>query len=79
MFLGAIDFKNEELIGTGSRATVVLGLGDTIVEAEAKAENGVRHIYGKLYHRPDIGTKNLVNKRIKHMNMLRGDKYKELD
>ena len=79
LFLGAVDFKNEELIGTGSRAIAVLGLGDTIVEAEAKAENGVRNIYGKLYHRPDIGTKNLINKRIKHMNMLRGDKYKELD
>ena len=38
-----------------------------------------RNIYGKLFHRPDIGTKDLINKRIKNMNMLRGDKYKELD
>lgn len=79
LFLGAVDLKDDKLIGTGSRAIAVLGMGDTIAHAEAKAENGIKNIYGKLYHRPDIGTKDLINKRIKHMNMLRGDKYKELD
>ncbi len=79
LFLGAVDLKGGKLIGTGSRAIAVLGMGDTIAQAEAKAEDGIKNIYGKLYHRPDIGTKDLINKRIKHMNMLRGDKYKELD
>lgn len=79
LFLGAVDFKDDKLIGTGSRAIAVLGTGETIEQAEKKAENGVRNIYGKLYHRPDIGTKNLINKRIQNMNMLRGDKYKEFD
>lgn len=78
IFLGAVDFRDGKLIGTGSRAIAVLGLGDTILEAEAKAENAVKNIYGKLFHRPDIGTKELINKRIKHMNMLRGHKYQEL-
>lgn len=78
IFLGAVDFRDGKLIGTGSRAIAVLGLGDTIAEAEQKAENAVKNIYGKLFHRPDIGTKELINKRIKHMNLLRGDKYREL-
>ncbi|AJI55878.1 phosphoribosylamine--glycine ligase [Francisella philomiragia] len=78
IFLGAVDFRDGKLIGTGSRAIAVLGLGDTIAEAEQKAENAVKNIYGKLFHRPDIGTKELINKRIKHMNLLRGDKYQEL-
>ncbi|WP_234366877.1 phosphoribosylamine--glycine ligase, partial [Francisella tularensis] len=78
LFLGAVDYKDGKLIGTGSRAIAVLGLGDTIAEAEQKAENAVKNIYGKLFHRPDIGTKELINKRIKHMNLLRGDKYQEL-
>ncbi|MGQ4005605.1 phosphoribosylamine--glycine ligase [Francisellaceae bacterium CB300] len=79
LFLGAVDLKDDKLIGTGSRAIAVLGMGDTIAEAEQKAENGIKNIYGKLFHRPDIGTKDLINKRIKNMNMLRGNKYKELD
>ena len=79
LFLGAVDLRSDKLVGTGSRAIAVLGLGDTIAQAETKAENGIRNIYGKLYHRPDIGTKDLINKRIRHMNMLRGNKYKELD
>ncbi|API86246.1 phosphoribosylamine--glycine ligase [Francisella uliginis] len=78
LFLGAVDYKGGKLIGTGSRAIAVLGLGDTIAEAEQKAENAVKNIYGKMYHRPDIGTKKLINKRINHMNLLRGDKYQEL-
>ncbi|ASG68633.1 phosphoribosylaminoimidazolesuccinocarboxamide synthase [Francisella halioticida] len=78
LFLGAVDYKSGKLIGTGSRAIAVLGLGDTILEAEKKAENAVKNIYGKLYHRPDIGTKELINKRIRHMNLLRGNKYQEL-
>ncbi len=79
LFLGAVDLRDDKLIGTGSRSIAVLGMGDTIAQAEQKAEHGVRNIYGKLYHRPDIGTKDLINKRIKNMNMLRGNKYKELD
>ncbi|APC97477.1 phosphoribosylamine--glycine ligase [Francisella frigiditurris] len=78
LFLGAVDYRDGKLIGTGSRAIAVLGLGDTITEAEKKAENGIKNIYGKLFHRPDIGTKDLINKRIKHMNLLRGNKYKEI-
>jgi fusion protein PurCD len=78
LFLGAVDYKDGKLIGTGSRAIAVLGLGETIEEAEQKAENAVKNIYGKMYHRPDIGTKELINKRIRHMNLLRGNKYQEL-
>ena len=78
LFLGAVDLKDGKLIGTGSRAIAVLGLGDTIAEAEEKAENAIKNIYGKLFHPPDIGTKALINKKIQNMNFLRGDKYKEI-
>ena len=78
LFLGAVDYKDGKLIGTGSRAIAVLALGETISEAEKKAENAVNNIYGKLFHRPDIGTKELINKRIEHMSFLRGYNYKEI-
>ena len=79
IFLGAVDTKDGELIGTGSRAIAVLALGSTIAQAEQKVENAIKNIHGKLFHRPDIGTKYLINERIKYMNSLRGDKYKRID
>lgn len=79
LFLGAVDSKEGDLIGTGSRAIAVLGIGSTLAEAESKAENGVKNIYGKMYHRRDIGTKELINERVKYMNLLRGNKYQEIN
>ena len=40
-------------------------------EAEKIAENGIKAIKGNIDHRPDIGTKELIEKRIKHMESLR--------
>ena len=35
------------------------------------AEEGVKAAKGPIFHREDIGTKNLIDKRIKHMQRLR--------
>ena len=39
-------------------------------EAEVKAENAVCSVEGKVFHREDIGTKELVQKRVEHMESL---------
>ena len=78
LFMGSVDEKDGKLIATGSRTIAVLGVGDTINDAEILAQKAVNEIKGSLFHRPDIGTKDLINKRIVHMNELRGNIYKEL-
>ncbi|MFX1376990.1 MAG: phosphoribosylamine--glycine ligase [Promethearchaeota archaeon] len=55
---------------TTSRAMGILGISDSLEKAEKIAEAGVGCIKGKLFHRRDVGTKNLLHKRIKHMNSL---------
>jgi phosphoribosylamine--glycine ligase len=72
LFLGAVDKKENRLIATGSRTAAVVGVADTIEKAEQEAERLVNQIKGKLFHRPDIGTNELIAKRIKHMKVLRG-------
>ncbi len=42
-----------------------------ISEAEAVAEKEVSAVKGPLFHRTDIGTDAVVQKRIAHMNELR--------
>jgi phosphoribosylamine--glycine ligase len=52
----------------GSRALAVVALAANIPEASAHVENVLTHIKGPVFHRSDIGTKALINERIKHMN-----------
>ena len=63
----------EGKIYTGSSRTAgLLGIADTIENAERISENAMRFVKGKLFHRKDIGTKQLINKRIEHMRRIRG-------
>ncbi|MBD3197636.1 MAG: phosphoribosylamine--glycine ligase [Candidatus Lokiarchaeota archaeon] len=65
--------KEGRIYTTTSRAMGVLGIANTLGEAEQIAEKGVDCIEGKLFHRKDVGTKNLLQKRIEHMNSILGD------
>ncbi len=79
LFMGAVDEKDGTLIATGSRTIAVLGIADTLQQAEQDAESAVQAIQGEVFHRPDIGTPDLINARIRHMNSLRGKgTYKEI-
>ena len=60
----------ENIFTTTSRAMGILGIADSLEEAEKIAEAGVGCIEGKLFHRKDVGTRKLLQKRIDHMNSL---------
>ena len=55
---------------TGSRAIAFVGIADNIEEAEKIAEQAVSSVKGKVFHRKDIGTKVLIDKRIEHIRSL---------
>lgn len=56
---------------TTSRAVAVLGKGETLKEANESCEEGLKHVQGhNLFVRHDIGTTALIEKRLKHMNLL---------
>ncbi len=71
LFYSSVYEKDNKIYTTGSRAIAVVGIGDTIIEAEKRAESGLSALKGSLYSRHDIGTGELINKRIKHMQELR--------
>jgi len=62
--------KDNSIYTTTSRAIGMLGISDTLEEAEKIAEKGVSFIEGKLFHRSDVGTKKILQKRIDHMKFI---------
>jgi len=71
IFLSAVDVQQGRLVATGSRAVAVVGVGETLGEAEAACEQVVREIPGPFFHRTDIGTDSVIHQRVEHMNRLR--------
>jgi phosphoribosylamine--glycine ligase len=71
LFYASVDFKGSDLVEAGSRTIAIVGIADTISEAEKIAEKEVSSIAGPLFHRTDIGTDDVIQKRIDHMDFLR--------
>ena len=71
LYFGAVEELDGQLVATGSRAVAVVGVAATISEAEKIAENEIKMIKGKIFHRSDIGTDELIERRIQHMKELR--------
>ncbi len=62
--------KDGKIYTTTSRAMGILGISETLENAEKIAEKGVKCISGKMFHRKDVGTKKLLQKRINHMKSI---------
>ena len=71
LFYSSVYEKDGKVYTTSSRAIAVVGIADTITEAEKKAEAGLSRLKGELFSRRDIGTEALVNQRVRHMEELR--------
>jgi phosphoribosylamine--glycine ligase len=54
-----------------SRTLAFVGIAGTLPEAERVAEEASSSVKGKVYHRRDVGTGELLSKRIAHMEALR--------
>ena len=71
LFYASVDFKDGQLVEAGSRTVAVVGTANTISKAEKIAEKEISAVEGPLFHRNDIGTDELVQKRVQHMESLR--------
>jgi phosphoribosylamine--glycine ligase len=71
LYYGDIADDNGILRLGGSRTAGVVGFGQTIAEAETIAESVCQQVQGPVRFRSDIGTEELVQKRIEMMKRLR--------
>ena len=67
VFYAAVGLEDDGIHLSGSRALGIVASGDSIEEAEKIAEKACACIKGSVYHRSDVGTAQLVNKRVEHM------------
>lgn len=73
LYYASVDEKNGKLYLGGSRAIAVVGIADDINIAEKIAEEAVCNIKGPVFHRRDIGTSELIGKRMEMMKEIAGD------
>jgi phosphoribosylamine--glycine ligase len=73
LYHSSIDQRPDGLYMTSSRAICVVGIADSLAEAEQIAERAVGAIRGPVDHRPDIGTDLLIRKRVQHMKTLKAE------
>lgn len=73
VFYAAVGLEDDGIHLSGSRALGIVASGDTIEEAEKIAEKACSKIKGNVYHRTDVGTAELVEKRVKHMEEIKGN------
>ena len=67
IYPAAVDEKNGRWNLTGSRAIAFVGIGNTLHEAECFAEAAASAVKGPVIHRRDIGTSDLIERRVAHV------------
>lgn len=73
LFYASVNKENDFVTTTSSRSLAIVGIADNITEAEKMCEKALTYVKGDhIFIRHDIGTQKLIQKRINHMNQLRG-------
>ncbi len=72
LYYSSVNQGAEGLELSSSRAVALVGIAPSLAEAERLAEMGVGCVKGPVFHRRDIGTAALIQKRVEHMKQLRG-------
>ena len=72
LYYAAVNEEAGEIFTTSSRSVGVIGIADTISEAERICEEAVESVRGEhIYHRRDIGTSGLIEKKLDGLKGLR--------
>ncbi|UCE91699.1 MAG: phosphoribosylamine--glycine ligase [Methanobacteriota archaeon] len=72
LYYANVNEEGGRVYTTTSRAAGVVGVSEEIEEAESVAERAIRHITGRIAIRHDIGTREMLESRVRHMQEIRG-------
>lgn len=71
LYYANVDERKGQLFTQTSRTLAFVGIGPTLEEAEKRAETAASSVKGRVRHRRDIGTSDLLLRRCNHMKELR--------
>ncbi len=67
LYYANVEERDGMLYTRTSRTLAFVGKGETLDEAEAIAEKAASSVSGNVFHRRDIGTRELLDRRCRHM------------
>jgi phosphoribosylamine--glycine ligase len=70
VYYAAVELTENQVRFTGSRGIAFVGIGKNLEEAEAVAEEAAGSLKGPVFHRKDIGSRQLIQRRIDHVKRL---------
>ena len=74
VYYANVDEKDGRIVTMSSRSAGIVGVADTIEEAERRCEAALEHVESDwISVRHDIGKRELVEKRVAHMKQIRGE------
>ena len=72
-YFGSVDKRDGKLVTGTSRSVGIVGIGENLAEANDNCEKALNYVRSDAsYVRHDIGTAELIQKRVDHMNQIRG-------
>jgi len=71
LYYANVNERDGKLYTTSSRSAGIVGVADQVGDAEAIAENAIRHVSGRIAVRHDIGKKDVLDARVRHMREVR--------
>ena len=72
VYYASVNEQGGKVYTTSSRSLAIVGIADTIANAEVLSEMGLANVDGRYHCRHDIGKEHLIRKRIEHMDAIRG-------
>ncbi len=72
VFYASVYEKDGAVYTTKSRSLAAVGIAGTVEEARDLSLEIVSRVKGRLFYRKDIGSAELINKRVAHMGKLKG-------
>jgi phosphoribosylamine--glycine ligase len=73
LYYASVNKADDDVLTTSSRSLAVVGISERIQDAEKNCEQGLSAITGDhIFIRHDIGTSDLIQRRIDHMKKIHG-------
>lgn len=72
LYYASVNEKEGRVYTTTSRSVGIVGIADSIDEAEGKAEKALAHVSGRIAVRHDIGKRAMLDAKVRRMDSIRG-------
>ncbi len=74
LYYANVNEKDGKIFTTSSRSVGIVGIAESIAEAETIAENGIKHVSGRIHVRHDIAKQQMLEKKVARMDGIRSGK-----